>query len=198
MNVYLDGEFGFGVVKVLAAQLRVGDHLSSHEVEALEAEDAFEEARQRVLRLIGRRPRSKTELRRYLDRREVAEPVRDAVISSLEEAGLVDDGEFAEIWVENRTSYRPRGAFALRSELKQKGVARHHIEAALEGFDEEAAARKAARKAAGRYEHLSWQEFRRKLGAYLGRRGFPYGLISAVVDEVWQATADKRESEGRP
>lgn len=194
----MDGEFGFGVAKVLAAQMRVGDHLSPREVSGLQEEDAYEEARKRALRLIGRRPRSKAELRRYFARREVAEPVQEAVIASLEESGLVDDGEFAETWIENRTTFRPRGAFALKSELKQKGVARRHIEAALEAFDEEAAARKAAREAAGRYEHLSWQEFRRKLGAYLGRRGFPYGLISAVVEDTWHEITEQRESEGKP
>lgn len=195
VNVYLDGEFGFGVVRTLAAKLQVGDYLTEADVESLQ-QDAVEEARKRALRLIARRPRSTAELRHYFERREVAEAIQQVVIDSLTEAGLVDDRSFAQTWVENRTEFRPRGAFALRQELKQKGVGREAIEAALEDFDEQEAARKAAHKAAGRYKHLSEQEFRRKVGAYLQRRGFPYGLISAAVEAAWQQAAEGHESEG--
>lgn len=196
VNVYLDGEFGFGVGKVIAAQLQVGDHLTPEQVDALQQDDAVQEARNRALRLIGRRPRSEVELRRYFDRRDVPSAIQDAVIDSLAESGLVDDIAFAETWVENRTEFRPRGAFALRQELKQKGVDREAIEAALQDFDEEGAAIKAAHKAARRYTELSEQEFRRKVGAYLKRRGFPYRTISTAVDAAWREAAEGQESEG--
>lgn len=196
VNVFLDDEFGFGVVKAIAVQLQVGDYLTSKEVDALQQEDAIEEARKRAMRLIARRPRSERELRRYFERREVPEAVQDAVIRSLADSGLVDDWAFAETWVENRTEFRPRGAFALRQELKQKGVGRDAIEAALEDFDEEEAAHKAAHKAARRYMDLSEDEFQRKVGGYLKRRGFPYRLISTAVDAAWQEVAEQEESEG--
>lgn len=196
VNVFLDDEFSFGVVKAIAVQLQVGDYLTSQEVEALQQEDAVEEARKRTMRLIARRPRSEKELRRYFERREVPTAVQDAAIISLAEAGLIDDWAFAETWVENRTEFRPRGAFALRQELKQKGVGRDAIEAALQDFDEEKAADKAARKAARRYMDLSEQEFQRKVGGYLKRRGFPYRLITAAVDAAWHEAAEQEESEG--
>jgi len=190
INVSLDGQFAFGLSSSLAARLRVGVALSDEEIKALQEQDSVEIARRRAMRLISRRPRSERELRRYFDRHAIPEPVQEAALSQLRRAELLDDGVFAETWVENRTAFRPRGALALRSELKAKGVPRRAIEAALENFDEEAAAAEAGRKAARRYQHLSENDFRQRVGAYLGRRGFRYPMIASVVDRLWQSAAD--------
>ena len=55
------------------------------------------------------------------------------------------------------------------------------IEIALEDFDEEEAARRAAHKGARRYKHLSPELFRRRLSAYLSRRGFTYQMVAPLV-----------------
>jgi regulatory protein len=195
VSVFLDGEFAFGLPKLLAAQLNVGSYLTAAEIEALQEKGAVEEARQRALRLISRRPRSEGELRKYFERRQVPQAIQDAVIEDLTRAELVDDFAFAKSWIENRSAFRPRGVMALKAELRQKGVSRIAIEEALVGFDEEAAAFKAGRKAVDRYRQLAWAEFRQKLGAYLGRRGFRFDIISSVVDRLWRENA-KDESEG--
>ncbi len=194
VSVFLDGEFAFGLPKLLAAQLEVGRYLTEADVEALQQKGAVENARQRALGLISRRPRSEKELRQYFDRREVPEIVQEAVIEDLIQSKLVDDFAFAKNWVDNRTTFRPRGAMALKSELRQKGVSRMAIEEALVGFDEEQAAYKAGRKAVDRYLGLAWQDFRNRLGAYLGRRGFRFDIISSVVDRLWRQVA-RDESE---
>ncbi|MFP3853581.1 MAG: regulatory protein RecX [Anaerolineales bacterium] len=193
--MFLDGEFVFGLPKLLAAQLEIGRYLTAAEIEALQQEGAVEAARQRALGLIARRPRSEKELRQYFDRREVPTVIQDVVIERLAEAELVDDFAFAESWVENRTEFRPRGEMALKAELRQKGVSRMAIEDALVGFDEEAAALKAGEKALSRYRDLEWEDFRQRVGAYLGRRGFRFDIISSVVDRLWRQVA-KDESEG--
>jgi regulatory protein len=127
---------------------------------------------------------------RRFERDEVPEEVIEEVIGRLREQGLVDDRAFAEAWVENRQAFRPRSARALRYELRKKGVEREHIEAALQGFSDEAAAIKAADKAARRYQHLSEKLFRRRLAGYLARRGFRYGTVSPIVDQKWDEVRD--------
>jgi SOS response regulatory protein OraA/RecX len=85
----------------------------------------------------------------------------------------------------------------LRFELRQKGVPGAAIEAALEGYDEEAAAFDAAVKASRRFSQLSEIDFKQRLSQYLARRGFDHATISPVVDRLWRETADTRqESEG--
>lgn len=69
------------------------------------------------------------------------------------------------------------------------------IEEALVGFDESEAALKAGQKAVDRYRKLPWEDFRNRLSAYLGRRGFRFDIISSVVDRLWRQVA-RDESEG--
>jgi regulatory protein len=124
----------------------------------------------------------------------VPERVQDKVLDKLSEGEWLDDEAFAHAWVENRTEYRPRGAFALKAELTRKGILAKDIRAALEQFDETDAAQRAAQQAAHKYQHLSKVEFRRRVGAYLQRRGFRLDLIHSAVERSWRE-ADPNESE---
>jgi regulatory protein len=197
VNLYLDGEFAFGLPRSLAVSLEVGQELTPEEIQRLKVQEEEEQAYQRALRLISRRQRSEWELRRYFNRREVSDLAQDAVIERLKQRKLVDDYAFAEAWIENRNAFRPRGAFALRMELKKKGVPDAIIREALQGFDDQEAARSAARKGARKWKQSSEREFKRRLGGYLRRRGFQYAIISDVVAEAWQEVERRsKESEG--
>jgi regulatory protein len=196
VNVYLDGEFAFGLAESLAASLQVGQRLDELEVAELQVQDEGEQAYQRGLRLISRRPRSEGELRRYFDRREISAAAQERAIDRLKDRGLVDDRAFARAWIENRNAFRPRGALALRAELKRKGVASSVIIEALDDFDEGAAARTAAQKRISRWVDLSEADFRRRMGGYLRRRGFPFAIVREVVRETWgEIVRETREGE---
>lgn len=191
VNVFLDGEFAFGLSKIIAVELRRDQDLTQVEIENLQRRDGQEETRRKVTRLIGRRPRSIEEIRRYLRKRNTPEETAETVIEGLVSRGMLDDLKFAEAWIENRNTFRPRSAYALRSELLKRGVKRSTITLALEGFDERSAAEKAARIAARKYQS---SDRRKRIVAYLARRGFPYSMVNAVVAEL-QAAAEQEESE---
>ncbi len=185
VNVYLDGEFAFGLAKVVAAWLQVGQELDEEAIARLRAADAHEQAFQRALHYLNYRPRTEAELRRYLQKRGLDEALIESTIDRLRELKLIDDAAFAQRWVESRNTFRPRGRRALRAELRQKGLDEDLIAQALTQVDEEALAYQAAQKALRRYRGLAWPEFRRKLSAYLARRGFPYAVVQEVVTRVW-------------
>lgn len=186
VNVYLDGKFAFGLAAVAAAGLRVGQSLSAAEIGALEEQDEVEKAKQNAIRLISYRPRSVAEVERHLRKKNYDDTIVEQVIKRLVELQLLDDTAFADYWVEQRETFKPRGHVALRQELMQKGVGRRAIEAALEQVDERDAARRAAEKRARRWAHLPEDEFRTKLGRFLQRRGFDYETIRDVTNETWQ------------
>ncbi len=185
VNVYLDGEFAFGLARIVAAWLKVGQTLSEEKIAALLAQDAEEVAYQRALRFLSLRPRSEAEVRRNLEKHQVSAEVIDQVLARLRRSGLVDDTAFARLWVENRVTFRPRGARALRQELRQRGVPDPIIQQALTDLDEDVLAEQAARKYVHKVSDLSWPEFRRKLGGFLARRGFNYDVIAPVVERLW-------------
>ncbi len=198
VNVYLDGEFAFGLARIVAAWLQVGQMLSEEQIARLQAQDAEEMAYQRALRLLSLRPRSEAEVRRNLEKHRVAAEVIERVLARLRRSGLVDDAAFARQWVDNRNTFRPRGARALRQELRQRGVSEPAIRQALQSLDEEALAEQAARKYLRKVQHLPWPEFRRKLGAHLARRGFDYEIIAPVVERLWAERSDPTADQPEP
>jgi regulatory protein len=190
VNVYLDHKFAFGLAAIVAAKLRVGQSLSDADFARLGGQDEIEQAYERALNYLSYRPRSETEVRRNLSKKGIDEEVIDVVLSRLARASLVDDVSFARYWVDNRMQFRPRGSRALRYELRQRGISDEIIDEVTRDLDEEKAARQVATSGARRYLGLPSAELRRKLGAYLARRGFSYGIIKPLVEEFSRATED--------
>ncbi len=182
VNIYLDGEFAFGLALSVAEQVRIGQHLSDEMIATLRAQDEAERAREKSLDYLSYRPRSEAEMRRYLSGKDFSEDVIDRVLDRLLDVGLVDDADFARYWVDNRTRFKPRGQRALRYELRQKGVDSTAIEAALEDFDERAAAYRVAESQGRRISHLPPDAFQKRLTQRMARRGFPYPLIREILD----------------
>jgi len=186
VNVYLDGAFAFGLPAIIAATLRVGQTLSESDIQALRERGDAEQAYERALSFLTYRPRSTQEVRRYLAGKNIPVGLVEQTIHRLTEAGLLNDQEFARYWVENRESFRPRGARALRFELKGKGVGDQAIDAATQEVDEDESAYRIARNQALRLRQADRDTFRRRLGGFLTRRGFSYETVRATVDRLWR------------
>lgn len=188
VNIHLDGDYAFSLAGIVAARLKVGQELAPDGAAALQAEDALEDAHQHALRFLSVRTRSESEIRQYLRKRKVADDVLEQTLIRLRSSRLADDGQFAQAWVENRNTFRPRGQRALAWELQRKGVSAPIAQAALASVDEPALAYQAASKRARQLANLPWEEFRSKLSGFLARRGFPYSAIAPVVSRIWNET----------
>jgi regulatory protein len=185
VNIHLDGEFAFGLARIVAAWLRVGQELSEEKLEQLQAEDARERAFQQAMLFLSYRARSESEIRQNLRKHEIPEPVIEQTLERLRQAGLANDHQFARTWVENRSAFRPRSRRLMAMELRQKGLGDEAISSATESVDDEALAYEAAQKRVARLKDLEWNEFRKKLSDFLGRRGFSYSVIAPVVTRIW-------------
>ncbi len=187
VNVFVDGKFSFALDAGLAARrgLRAGRRLSAEEIAALLGEDGDARAYARALHFLGYRIRSAGEIRERLKRDEWPEEVIDRVVERLTEERLVDDAHFAAAWVENRSLSRPRGARLLKQELRQKGVGRDEIEAALPDDEMEVAnAVDALRPKLRLWEKLEVRERERKAIEFLLRRGFNFSTARAALREI--------------
>jgi regulatory protein len=185
VNIHLDGEFAFGLARITAAWLKVGDTLSDEKIASLQAEDMRERALQQALLFLSYRARSEKEIRQNLLKHEFTEDAIETTLEKLRINNLANDPEFARAWVENRNTFRPRSRRALLMELRQKGLDDETAQAAVSGVDENALAYESALKRANRLKGLEWGEFRKKLSEYLARRGFPYSVIAPVVTRIW-------------
>jgi regulatory protein len=185
VNVYLDGKFAFGVTRIVAARLAIGQELDEAAIAKLRGLDDAEMAYERALRYLAPRPRSEAEVRRRLKQQKIPSALIEGVIERLRAASLLDDQAFANYWVENRSTFRPRSQRVLRAELRQKGLPDEAVREALTGSDEAAAAYAVAAQRARRLAGLEYADFRRRLGDFLARRGFSYDTIEPVVERVW-------------
>jgi regulatory protein len=186
VNIYLDDQFAFGLSRIVAAWLSAGQTLSDEKIAALQTEDAREVAMQKALRFLGYRPRSMQEVRANLEKHEIPEAVIDSTLKRLQENGLLNDQDFAQAWVENRNTFRPRSRRALSMELRRKGLDDEIVQKVLdETVNEDALALEAARKYVRKVQGLEWQDFRQKLGGFLGRRGFSYSVTAQVLQKIW-------------
>jgi regulatory protein len=131
------------------------------------------------------RARSEKEIQQNLRKHEMSEEVIEETLERLRKAGLANDNDFARMWVENRSTFRPRSKKALAIELRQKGLNDEAIQDSLSGVDEESLAYETGLKRATRFKSLEWNEFRKKLSEFLARRGFSYSIIAPIVSKIW-------------
>ena len=142
--------------------------------------DAYEAA----VRYLASRPRTVSEIHRHLRTKRFDGEAIESAVEKLRAQRYVDDEAFSRWWLEQRERFKPRGDRALRSELMQKGVARDVIDVVLgeRAPDADVAqARRALTRPLARWAALPAPERKRKIHAYLARRGFGYDTIEDVI-----------------
>jgi len=187
VSVYLDGEFAFGVSRIVAAWLRVDQVLTEEKIASIKQQETQEAALQKALLLLSYRPRAEAEIRQRLEKAGFETGAIDPVIERLRASGLVQDAGFARDWVENRGAFRPRSHKMLTYELRRKGVTEDAIQQALdETSPDDELAYQAAVRYARKLTGTDPDEFRRRLLAFLARRGFSYETAAPIVQQVWR------------
>ena len=140
-------------------------------------------------RALARRAFAIGDLRRRLLQRQHPAAAVDAALARLEGQGLLHDEQFARQYAASRAA-RGRGPARLLTDLLSQGVERRVAEQAVgdalrdEGIDPLAAARAAARARAGVLRGLAPEVQRRRLTAFLLRRGFGGTNLASVVREA--------------
>ncbi|HEY3413952.1 MAG TPA: RecX family transcriptional regulator [Armatimonadota bacterium] len=189
MNLYLDGEFAMGVnaAVVVSLGLSVGQRIDEEHLNDIVRQESLNKAKDRAFNLLSYRARSEKEIRDRLALAGYETDIVDEVVSRLYALNYLDDQDFARKFISDRQAERPAGRRALAWELRRKGLDAETVETAVAGMDddtERAAALEAAGARAARYVNMEPQDARRKLGAFLQRRGFAWDTINDVLGVV--------------
>lgn len=149
--------------------------------------DTFPKARDYVYRLLSYRPRSQKEILERLKIRGFDQKTSTAVVDYLKQLNYINDSEFAREWVESKISTKPMGIFLLRQELRNKGISNEIIDAVIDkissSYDEYRVAKDLFLNRWQKYSHLDRVTSRRRIYAYLRRRGFPSEIISKIMQK---------------
>ena len=174
-------------------------------IAGLEERIALEAARlkvyDRALNMLAFRARSSAELGRSLVRKGEEKPHVDWAIERLRENGLLDDAAFAESYTRAKALGAQQSRRRVQQDLARKGVARSVSDAAIEtvfeeeGVDQREIVAEAARKKLRSLRGLEPQVRRRRLYAFLARRGYDADDIRAAMDAVGSALTGGEEAE---
>ena len=147
--------------------------------------DPLRRAHSAALRLIVYRPRSRKEMATRLGQKFEPDVV-DSVVALLTEQGYLDDASFASAWRTSRESNNPKSSWMVQRELETRGIEVSVANEAVQDMDDDENAYAAGAKAARRLAKLDPAVFRRRLWAYLNRRGFSSAVTRRTVERLLQ------------
>jgi regulatory protein len=181
----------FGAVPrelVSAEGLAVGQWLGPELLERLGAAADIEAAYRTVLRCLELRSYATGDLGRRLQRKGHPRPAVEAALERASSLGLLDDEAYARSYVQTRGA-RGRGPSRLTRDLLAMGVQRSLIDRAIaaewpEGTDRSSLPLALATKRAAQLGGLPRQTRRRRILAYLARRGFSGRAVTEIVERV--------------
>ncbi len=149
-----------------------------------------------VYRQLTASAKSRQQLAQKLAERHIPEDVAEAVLDRFQEARLINDADFADMWVRSRSQSRKLARGALRRELAEKGIDQETAAAALEQLtdaDEEAAARQLVerklRPGMDLQDQAEKDKVTRRLASMLARKGYQPSQPFRIENEVLESHA---------
>ena len=174
---------------LVGLDLQVGREIDPLVFERLQELADLEAAHRAALRALARRSHARFDLRRRLLQKQHPPPAVDGALDRLSAVGLLDDARFAADYAAAKV-HRGRGPARLIGDLLAQGVDRRVAEEAVrsslatEGVDPAQAVRALAEKRARQLAGLPAAVRKRRLVAFLVRRGFNGGDVREVVESL--------------
>jgi regulatory protein len=150
----------------------------------------------RALDMLEARARGVVELRRLLIRKGEPEADVDQAIERLQRSGILNDANYAHQFARSKALGAGLSRRRLQQELTKRGVARDVSDTAIEavfeeeGVDEEASIERVARKKLRTLTKVDDETRKRRLYAFLARRGYDSDDITRTLRTVLTAETD--------
>lgn len=145
------------------------------------------DAKKAVNHYLKYRPRTENEIVKKLREKGFAEDLIQQTIEYFKKIGSINDRQFTAIWIQSRLK-KPVGIRRIRLELKEKGIGDDIITNALaqttDDYCEHAAVVDLAKRRIRQYRHLNALTAKRRLYAYLIRRGFSSDAVIKALKEL--------------
>lgn len=182
-NIFIDDVFAFALIKqdVAYFKLKEGCEISQEKYDFIQENLIYIKAQDTALYYLGYKMRTEAEVRKKLAEKEFSEDVIEKVMTFLAKYNYCNDKEYAIKFVKERLRLHPKGAYGLKMELRQKGIADQWITEALAEteIDETTDALMWIRKKTRGQDITALDEKqKRKLYAFLQRKGYRWQTIS--------------------
>jgi regulatory protein len=154
-----------------------------------------ERARNIVLKMLERGPKSSSELASALEKHEIPTEIAKLVIERFTEVELIDDSAYAQQVVDASRRTKGLARSMVKRKLADKGLDKEIIDqvaSEISDEDELTVAIDVAVKRLGQLSKLAPEVRNRRLIGFLQRRGFGSGIVFAAIREA-EARAVKSE-----
>ncbi|MBN2407186.1 MAG: regulatory protein RecX [Elusimicrobia bacterium] len=190
-GLYVDGRLTLKISGdvLKCVKIAAGQGIDGRELDSLISLQQIHDAVGYSKQLISRRKRSRKEIRDKLEAREYEEDIIEKTLLKLEESGYLDDTAFAGWWISERRKGKPKADRAIVHELKSRGVSEEEISEAFGGLpasekpEELETARRACIPVIEKYRKSPYITGRRRLTAFLRRRGFSWETVNSIIEE---------------
>lgn len=179
-NVYIDGEFAFGLemLTVMKLGLKIGAEVSQGKLNDAVFDSEKSVAFEKAVGYLGRCMRTCKQMRDYLIKKGYSQEVVEYVVDKLKNYKYLDDEQYAKLYAEQASSNK--GNRRIKQELMQKGISQERAERVK--LDDELS-RETADKLAQKYMKNKPRDFKtlQKLQRYLLSRGYEYDVVNGVM-----------------
>ena len=143
-NIFIDGRFCCGLTLETTVKncLKVGQSISPENLSKMQLESEKAVALDKALTHVSASRKTEKQVRDFLRQKGYLSDVCDYVIEKMRGYNFLNDGEYAEAYVESVSA--KKGGRLIRMELRAKGVSDEEIDGALEGLDQETEERAAS------------------------------------------------------
>ncbi len=194
--IYLDGDDSFEVHETILAQygLCTGLELDDRRIQTIKVAALRKAAEDSALNYISYRPRSLQEVRNHLMHKGYSEELAESIASHLESVRLVNDLEFARMFVRDKLRRKPTGKALLLRQLSAKGIpsamSRQVLREIISDEDQTSAAKELATRRL-RLTQRSMMKLdpvkqKQRLTGYLLRHGFSTDIVQKTVQNLFR------------
>ncbi|WP_312044228.1 RecX family transcriptional regulator [Anaerotignum sp.] len=188
-NIFVDGEYVFALSMgdMEYFHIKEGGEIPEKTVAFIQRNLIYIQAQNKALHFIGYKLRTEKEVRQKLMDSDFSEEIIEEVMVFLNKYQYTDDREYANRYIKDRLHLSPRGAYALRMELIQRGVSEEICEEVLEQTDfceTKDAVRWLEKKTRGQWPPD--EKKKKQLYGFLQRKGYSYGVIKDAFEEMNQ------------
>ncbi|MBQ8429851.1 MAG: RecX family transcriptional regulator [Clostridia bacterium] len=184
-NIYVDGRFccGLTLEATVKNRLRVGQIITQERLSEIQLESEKNTAFDKALTHLSATRKTEKQIREYLQGKGYLAAVIDYAVEKLRGYNFLNDGEYAEAYVESAA--KRKGGRLIRMELRGKGVSDEEIDAAVATLDEETQI-EAAKNLLHKYMRgkLADVQTLQKAYRYLMSKGFDYEVAKAALSTL--------------
>lgn len=184
-SIYVEGKYAFSLSAdaLIDSKLTNGQELSENEVREHKQQSTDDKLYNLTLRYIAIRPRSKWEIKTYLERKNASPTLLTEILNKLSKIELINDQKFAQAYVSDRRLLRPTSRRKMILELRKKHVADEVIHKVVGDELGQSEDFTALKEIIERKRTQTRYKDELKLMQYLSRQGFSYGDIKATLQD---------------